>query len=74
MDWCHACILLLWQWIGVMHVSSSSGNGLAIHHGVAELTYVYGDQLNPEEVDGGGGSGLSGKEKEELYEVQGSYR
>ena len=45
-----------------------------MHHRVPELTYVYGDQLNPEEAVSGGGVGASGKEKEELYEVQGSYR
>ena len=45
-----------------------------MHHRVPELTYVYGDQLNPEEAGSGGGSGASGNEKEELYEVQGSYR
>jgi hypothetical protein len=49
----------------------------SIHHAslrVAELTYVYGDQLNPQEARGAGGCAASGKEEEELYEVQGSYR
>ena len=38
----------------------------------AELTYVYGDQLNEQGGDGGAGSGVARKDEHE--EVKGSYR